>query len=33
MSHMASAYGKNLEDYKFSWEIFVGDKAWAMKTD
>jgi aminopeptidase N len=34
MSHMASAYGKGLEtDYTLSWDIFVGDKAWAMKTD
>ena len=33
MSHMALANAKGLEDYTLSWEIFIGDKTWGMKTD
>ncbi|CAI2373227.1 unnamed protein product [Moneuplotes crassus] len=33
MSHMAMAYGENLDDYTLSWEIFLFDKSWGLKTD
>jgi len=33
MSHMAMANGKNLDDYTLSWEIFLFDKSWGLKTD
>jgi len=33
MSHMALANAEGLEDYKLSWEIFIGDKSWGLRTD
>jgi len=33
MSHMCLADAKGLENYTLSWEIFIGDKKWGMRTD
>jgi aminopeptidase N len=33
MSHMCLEDAVGLEDYKMSWELFIGDKNWGMKTD
>jgi aminopeptidase N len=33
MSHMCLAYAKGLEDYTLSWELFIGDKKWGLRTD
>ena len=33
MSHMALKNAKGLEDYTLSWEIFIGDKSWGLRTD
>jgi aminopeptidase N len=33
MSHMALDNGEALKDYTLSWELFLYDKTWGMKTD
>ena len=33
LSHMALAYSKGLEDYTLSWELFMDDKMWGLRTD
>ena len=33
MSHMALKYARGLDDYTLSWELFLGDKSWGLRTD
>lgn len=33
MSHMALANAEGLDDYTLSWELFMFDKVWGLKTD
>ena len=33
MAYMAQHNAKNLDDYTLSWEMFIAEKTWGMKTD